>query len=506
MAPETFEQQLVAEIIEINRYAGSEAFPEQLMRGLARLMQAERAIVLLGDGARLSDGGRNFGLQFCSHHPDDLEISRSVIENAMNSEKGYSVLNESVNPTASMSARKIRSCVAAVVRRGKKTLGALYCDIRKAKKEFGAQDGRQLKVIAEVFAPMLAELETAGLARPLDPAGERAGGRSTSIAEWKDWIGVSAFAREMKDSIRKLAPVTHPVLIEGPTGSGKDLIAQLLHSVSKRKGRFIAVNCAEVPDELLASELFGHVRGSYTGATVNRTGLIVEADGGTLFLDEIGNASLDFQAKLLRVIETKEVRPLGANVSSGRINVRFVFATNRNLKEMVAEKSFLNDLLFRISQIRLAAVPLSARKEDIQPLASHFVLPRSFAPDAIDYLVQRDWPGNVRQLKGVVEVARDLSPGDEITEQDLVNLSRYSAEPVTTGSLHAGTLSFYDLKSALESGRCSLKEAKDLLHSLFAAEGKNWAAVGRKLGMRTPQESRRFDNFIQYLRRKGGLD
>jgi len=218
---------------------------------------------------------------------------------------------------------------------------------------------------------------------------------------------------------RMVAPCMTTVLVTGPTGTGKELVARALHQLSPRASRpFVVVNCAAIPESLLESELFGHVRGAFTGAVQTQTGRILSAQGGTLFLDEVGELSLPLQAKLLRFLDQKEVQKLGS-MEVLRADVRVVAATNADLGQMVDEKKFRGDLYYRLSAFPLELPPLSERREDIVPLAEHFLrlfqpgnqTPRLAAATQQILRAQR-WAGNVRELQQVMERAVILACGD----------------------------------------------------------------------------------------------
>jgi two-component system response regulator GlrR len=202
------------------------------------------------------------------------------------------------------------------------------------------------------------------------------------------------------------------VLIRGESGTGKELLAQAIHQASARAGRpFVAVNCGAIPEALLESELFGHVKGAFTGAVTNHRGLFQAADGGTLFLDEIGDMPVPLQVKLLRVLQERSVRPVGS-AQAVPVDVRILSATHRNLDEAMAEGQFREDLYYRLNVVSLTLPPLAERREDIPLLANHFLAKlavkygkrlNGFAPDALKALATASWPGNVRQLFNVVE-------------------------------------------------------------------------------------------------------
>ncbi len=227
---------------------------------------------------------------------------------------------------------------------------------------------------------------------------------------WDDLVGDSAPARSLRDAIARAARAPFPVLIQGESGSGKELVARAIHRLGVRRDRkFCALNCAALSDELIEAELFGHARGAFTGAVGERPGLFEEADGGTLFLDEIGELSARAQAKLLRVVQDGEVRRVGENVSR-RVDVRIVAATNRRLDEEAKAGRFRADLRFRLDVVRIEVPPLRERADDVPILASRFWTDASarvgsratLAPDAVAALARYDWPGNVRELQNVI--------------------------------------------------------------------------------------------------------
>lgn len=227
--------------------------------------------------------------------------------------------------------------------------------------------------------------------------------------------------------VEKVAPHFRSLLIQGPTGSGKDLIAQALHQRSGLKGRFVVLNCSAVVETLFESELFGHVRGAFTGADRDKVGLFQLADGGTLFLDEIGDMPLNTQAKLLRAIQNQEVMPVGS-LTPKRVNVRIIAATHRYLRQAVQEGRFREDLYYRLSMVELTLPPLAARKEDIALLSVFFL--KRFSEDyrkpmdgisqrALRVLERYSWPGNVRELEHVLGRACMLADGTMIDVDDL---------------------------------------------------------------------------------------
>ncbi len=240
-------------------------------------------------------------------------------------------------------------------------------------------------------------------------------------------IGSSDAMKRMIDMITRVAETDTNVLITGESGTGKELVARALHERSKRTGAFLAINCAAVPETLLESELFGYVRGAFTDARTNRTGLFVEANQGTLFLDEIGEMPLSMQAKLLRALQERKVRPVGSS-QEVPFDARIITATNRNLEEEVTAKRFREDLYYRVNVVRVEVPPLRHRGQDQLDLAQFFLnraVERSSKPitgidrAAAQVLMSYDWPGNVRELENCMERAVALARFGTITADDL---------------------------------------------------------------------------------------
>ncbi len=241
---------------------------------------------------------------------------------------------------------------------------------------------------------------------------------SSGNAWRRDIVTQNAVMEDLLAQAKLVAQNDASVMLAGDSGSGKEILARAIHRASLRHSEaFIAVNCGAIPDNLLESELFGYVRGAFTGAAKDYKGLVREADGGTLFLDEIGDMPLLLQVKLLRVLEEREVRPVGS-ASTYPVNIRVISATHRNLETEMAEGRFRSDLFYRLNVVTLSLPALTDRRDDIPLLANHFLKMIStrynkevnaFAPDAMDLLVRASWPGNVRQLLNVVEQAVALS-------------------------------------------------------------------------------------------------
>ncbi len=241
-------------------------------------------------------------------------------------------------------------------------------------------------------------------------------------------VGSSSALARVQEAIARCAPTSASVLITGESGTGKELVARAIHRNSPRAAKpFVKVNCAAIPEELIESELFGHVKGSFTGAIKDQVGKFVRADGGTIFLDEIGDMSLRTQAKVLRVLQDGEVEPVGA-ARTLTVDVRVVAATNKTLEREIAEGRFREDLYFRLNVVPIHLPPLRERPEDIEPLVRHFAetfcrennyRPKSFGADALDALRRLPWRGNVRELRNAVERLIMLTPRDTIEGADI---------------------------------------------------------------------------------------
>jgi len=265
-------------------------------------------------------------------------------------------------------------------------------------------------------------------------SGRRAGpARGAHDSLYRDIVGASARMQRVFRLVRKVAPTDSTVLLLGESGTGKELVARSLHLQSHRaRGPFVPVNVAALPESLIESELFGHARGAFTGATVERAGLVEAADHGTLFLDEIGDMPLATQVKLLRTLESSELRRLG-DTAMHVVDVRVIAATHRDLRREVAEGRFREDLYYRLNVVQIVLPPLRDRREDIGLLASYFLerasartgrKGRAFTPEATRLLEGYDYPGNVRELENAIEHAVAVSEGTMITAADLPSAIR----------------------------------------------------------------------------------
>jgi two-component system nitrogen regulation response regulator NtrX len=262
-------------------------------------------------------------------------------------------------------------------------------------------------------------------------------------------VGSSPSMERVREAIRRSAPTNATVLISGESGTGKELIARAIHGNSNRaRGPFVQVNCAAIPEDLIESELFGHEKGSFTGATSKQIGKFEQAHRGTIFLDEVGDMSARTQAKVLRVLQEGEVERVGS-AATIKVDVRTIAATNKNLEEEIAAGRFREDLFFRLSVIPIPSPPLRERSEDISVLVSHFIeilasednlKKKQIAPDAMERLKKHVWKGNIRELRNTIERLVIMSPGDVITVEDLPEAVRTPDDGAVTDHGQIGTL------------------------------------------------------------------
>lgn len=277
----------------------------------------------------------------------------------------------------------------------------------------------------------------------------------------------------------RIAPTSAPVLITGDTGTGKELVARYIHECSGRKGDFVEVNCAAIPEELIESELFGHTKGSFTGAISDKTGKFVAANGGTLFLDEIGDMSLKTQAKVLRALQEKIIIPVGTN-DAVSVNVRIISATNKDLSREIDDNHFREDLFYRLNVIELKIPSLTERRSDIPLMIDHFaqifgrengIKSVRFSEEAKTLLGQRDYPGNIRELKNLIERIVVISQKSLVSEEDVqmildnrfqISVGSYEGDPQLPEPPNPCELDFFKINS--------LKEFRDRIERLFIIE------------------------------------
>jgi len=334
-------------------------------------------------------------------------------------------------------------------------------------------------------------------------------------------IGESAPIRELREEIERVARSEAKVLVTGESGVGKELVASALHTQSARAGRaFVTVNCAGIPETLLESELFGHVKGSFTGAYRDNPGKLELADNGTVFLDEIGEMTLRMQGLLLRFLETGDIQKVGSHRANGRLDVRVIAATNRDLPALIQQGQFREDLFYRLNVIRIVVPPLRDHRDDIPILIDHFIAKyakhnghaaRTIAPDARDVLVGYSWPGNVRELENVIErliirgrtevlTVDDLPP--EVRAQRGVSLKPKQERRQTIADelykrLTAERQSFWTTVYPMYMQRdITRSNVRDVIRKGLEESRGNYKIVARIFNME-PHDYKRFLNFLR---------
>jgi two-component system nitrogen regulation response regulator NtrX len=308
-------------------------------------------------------------------------------------------------------------------------------------------------------------------------------------------VGESETMRQLRDQIAIAAPTNGRVLIYGENGTGKELVARTIHALSRRRtATFVEVNCAAIPEELIESELFGHVRGAFTGAVADRRGKFEIADGGTIFLDEIGDMSLKTQAKVLRVLQEQTMEAVGGTTRI-KVDARVLAATNKDLQVEIRAGRFREDLYFRLNVIPIAVPPLRQRPKDIALLANHFMAEfareygrriKSFEPDAVSVLERYAWPGNVRELRNVIERLMIMVPRDVITHADVGFLDPNASRATPASGTPAERLTLHEARDRFE---------RDLILRTLDEQQGNMSRTAEVLGVERSNLYRRMKTF-----------
>jgi Nif-specific regulatory protein len=451
-----------------------ESLQWQLLGFVFDIVPAERGAVLLCDHPDEFTSTAAWDRVRGPGHP--VRVSRTVVQRVLTDRIGLVVRdvagNDALRQVKTLSELKVNSLLCVPLLVAKRVLGAIYLDSTNPISEF---DENHLQVMTAVAGIASLAFDNVQQWEKLRQENQEL---RAEIELEHNMVGGSPAMRKVFDFIRRVAPTDSTVLVQGESGTGKELVAHALHRNSPRAEQpFVAINCAAITESLLESELFGHEKGSFTGAGTQKKGKVEVADGGTLFLDEIGELAPGLQAKLLRVLQEREFERVGGTKAI-KLDIRLIAATNRSLPEAVKAGTFRNDLYYRLNVVTLSMPALRDRREDISVLADHFVAKASrksrtrvkpVSTEALAALMHYDWPGNVRELENALERALVLGSTDSILPDDLPEAVLEAGSTVT-----ASTDKYHG----------SIKETKKqlILQALQQANG-NYIEAAKALGM-----------------------
>jgi len=404
---------------------------DQVLEVAMTHLEAERGFVLFDDGTEQHNVSVAAAKNFSSPDaPGALAASSSVVKNVLST--GVPVLtfdaltDERFEASTSIIAQKILSIVCLPLRAQDRIVGTVYLDSTKSRKAFTDESLRFLTVFCHVASIAISNAKEFAILRNEN---RRLRTTVTPALLFSGLIGKSKRWLDALDVVNRVLDVDASVLITGESGTGKELIARAIHDNGPRKNfPFVAVNCSAIPEALMESELFGHMRGSFTGAHAEKKGLFEVADGGTLFLDEVGDLPLLLQSKVLRAFQEREIRKVGG-IESRKIDVRILAATNKDLVEGTRAGTFREDLYFRLNVVSVHLPPLRDRSEDIPLLAEYFFRRscethkrdvRSIHAETMELLIGHQWQGNVRELQNMIERAVILCRGTVLMPDDLM--------------------------------------------------------------------------------------
>ncbi|HVI09458.1 MAG TPA: sigma 54-interacting transcriptional regulator [Candidatus Binatia bacterium] len=445
----------------------------QLLDQIFEVVPAGRGAILLAD-----KDSRQFNSTFVRGRNGNpgpaLKVSTTVARRVL--EQGISILasdvarNDNLREVESLAASQVRSLLCVPLTVFQVVTGCIYLDSDQLAHRFNEEHLQLVTAIAGISA---VALENARRLHWLEEENERL---TLEISQERSLVGEGPRMKEIYQLLKRVAPSDSTVLIEGESGTGKELAARAVHRNSPRAGKpFVAINCAAIPESLLETELFGHERGAFTGAMMQKKGKLEVADGGTVFLDEIGELAPALQVKLLRVLQEREFERVGGHRVI-KVDIRIIAATNCNLELAVRNGDFRQDLYYRLAVLKVTMPALRDRREDIPLLVRHFVQkhakhckvkPRPVSPPALARLVNYDWPGNVRELENAVERALVLGSSDMILPEDLPEslLESPSVPETTEAKYHEAIKEFKKqlIRDALEQTQGNYAEAARLL-------------------------------------------
>ncbi len=409
----------------INAIRGLEELQRKLLELLFEVVPAERGAILLAD-QEPGEFGSMIGMDRYGKLDDAIKVSRTIAQQVL--KEGVALLSndsgegEATKPPESLIASATSSLLCVPLVMLDRTLGIIYLDTSEPATQF---DNDHLQLVSAIAGIAAVAIENARHFESLENENQRL--RADARLE-HNMVGESQPMRQVYQFISKVAPTDSTVLLSGESGTGKELVARAMHQNSKRADKpFMAVNCAALAESLLESELFGHEKGAFTGALVQKKGRLEVADGGTVFLDEIGELSPSLQVKLLRVLQEHEFERVGGTRTI-KVDIRVVAATNKDLEQAIAQGTFRQDLYYRLNVVQLELPRLRQRPEDIPLLASYFATKYAdkcnrrvtgISPEAKARLIGYDWPGNVRELENAIERAVVLGTTESILLEDL---------------------------------------------------------------------------------------
>jgi transcriptional regulator with GAF, ATPase, and Fis domain len=417
----------------------------QLLDLIFEVVPASRGAILLADRE-----GHQFNSMFArmrqSGHAPLVKVSRTVARQVL--EQGIAMLGSDVpgsdelRQVESLAASQVRSLLCVPLTVFQRVIGCIYLDSDSLS---GRLNEEHLQLVTAIAGISAVALENARRLQWLEQENERL---TVEVSQERSLVGEGPRIREVYQFLKRVSPTDSTVLIEGESGTGKELAARALHRNSPRASQpFVAINCSAIPETLLESDLFGHERGAFTGAALQKKGRLEVADGGVVFLDEIGELAPALQVKLLRVLQEREFERVGGTHPI-KVDIRLLAATNRKLDQAVREGKFRQDLYYRLAVLKITMPTLRERPEDIPMLVRHFVQkhakrckvkPRPVSREALSCLVNYDWPGNVRELENAIERALVLGNSDMILPEDLPEslLERTPQPEMTEAKYHA---------------------------------------------------------------------
>jgi transcriptional regulator with GAF, ATPase, and Fis domain len=450
-----------------------EELQAQLLDLIFEITPAGRGAILLSD-----HDGKEFNSLYARTrqpgHGQAVQVSRTIARKVM--DQCVAILGTDVarsgelRQVESLAASQVRSLLCVPLTVFQRVIGCIYLDSTNPARRF---DEEHLQLATAVAGISAVALDNARRLQWLEQENQRL---TLETSQERSLVGEGPRIKEVYQFLARVAPSDATVLIEGESGTGKELAARALHRNSPRGSKpFVAINCAAIPESLLESDLFGHERGAFTGANVQKKGRLEVADGGVVFLDEIGELAPSLQVKLLRVLQEREFERVGGTHPI-KVDIRLIAATNRELNEAVLSGHFRKDLYYRLAVVRITMPPLRERKEDVPMLTRHFVQkyakrckvkPKPVSREAMSLLSNYDWPGNVRELENAVERALVLGISDTVLPEDLPEslLEHPPAPEMTEGNYHASVKQTKKqlILDAVEKTQGNLVEAASLL-------------------------------------------